>query len=148
MALGHHAVRTGSVSAAIKHFASSREYSSTPQHQIDISLAIIEAALSFKHSISLEPHIAKLEASIDRLPAPANAGGKSTAADMSLSAAEVRARSQSDRQNAKHRENLMEKVRVVKALIALGGGDLERAARGFAGVIENGGLGDWDGKVC
>lgn len=149
MALGHHAVRTGSAPIAIKHYASSREYSSTPQHQIDIALAIIETAISFRHTIPLEPHIAKLEASIDRLPAPSGApsGTRPTQADMALSAAEVRERSETDRKNARHREGLLGKVRTVRALTALAQADFERAARAFANVIETGGLGDWDGKV-
>nr|ODN91286.1 hypothetical protein L203_01491 [Cryptococcus depauperatus CBS 7841] len=66
LAFAQLATKVGNLDEALKYFAAAREYSSSPQHHIDLGVSIIETCLAFNSPAYLAGHISKLEANLDQ----------------------------------------------------------------------------------
>ncbi|ORX38038.1 cop9 signalosome complex subunit 1 [Kockovaella imperatae] len=142
------AIKAGNFNGAIMNYTASREYSTSPQHHLDLGLGILETSLSFNYLSSLPGQIPRLETYLDRLYPAAGSSTTRTGADPSIiTAGEVRENREREARGMSTRRKIGVKIRVAKGLVALGNKDYDRTGREFSQVGEDGGLGDWEGQV-
>ena len=93
---------------------------------------------------SLLGQISKLEASLDRAFPPITTRQADTA---STTAADLRDNREREARNTAVRKSVTAKLHVARGVIALNIGDYESTAREFGAIIDEGGLGDWEGQA-
>lgn len=112
---------------------------------------MIQALLAFNGRSSLQGHISKLEAALERAYplAPTatsrRAGGEGDSA--SLTAADIRDKREKEAHSAAVRRSVGVKLRVAHGLLHLNNGNYAEAGREFGEVGEDGGLTGWEGDV-
>nr|KIR47016.1 COP9 signalosome complex subunit 1 [Cryptococcus bacillisporus CA1280] len=146
LAFAELAFKVGKVREALNSYAATREYSSTPQHHVDLGVGVVETCLAFNYPAPLSGHIAKLEATLDRLHPPPHAQSKQQAG-LSTTASDLRERQAEESRSQAVRRSVMVRAKVGKGLISAGQKDWARAGRELGWIEEDeGGLGDWEGK--
>ncbi|KAK8849405.1 hypothetical protein IAR55_004737 [Kwoniella newhampshirensis] len=148
LALAQLSLRVGDYQKAMKNYAAVREYSTSPQHHVDLGVGILETSIAFNLPQGLPGHISKLEATLDRLHPPAAGGRNQTAEAANVTASDLRERRANEARGAAVRRSVMVKIRVARGLVCLGNGDWSRAGSEFGAIEEEeSGLGDWEGKA-
>ncbi|WVQ96389.1 hypothetical protein IAU59_003494 [Kwoniella sp. CBS 9459] len=140
-------VKVGNAQSAMKNYSAAREYSTSPQHHVDLGVGIIETLLAFNAPASLPGHISKLEATLDRLhPPPARQAQGTEAAN--VTASDIRERRANEARSAAIRRSVVLRIRVGKGLVALYNREWGRAATQLGAIAEEeGGLAEFEGKA-
>ncbi|OWZ44948.1 COP9 signalosome complex subunit 1 [Cryptococcus neoformans c45] len=147
LAFAELAFKVGKVREALNYYAATREYSSTPQHHVDLGMGVVETCLAFNYPAPLSGHIAKLETTLDRLHPPPHAQSKQQAG-LSTTASDLRERQAEESRSQAARRSVMARAKVGKGLISASQKDWARAGRELGWIEEDeGGLGDWEGKA-
>ncbi|WWD20026.1 hypothetical protein CI109_104499 [Kwoniella shandongensis] len=148
LAFAQLSLKVGSYQGAMKNYAAVREYSTSPQHHVDLGVAILETSIAFNLASSLPGHISKLEATLDRLHPPPQTSKNQAAEAASVTASDLRERRANEARSASVRRSVMVKIRVARGLVALGHRDWTKAGKESGAIEEEeGGLGDWEGKA-
>lgn len=110
-----------------------------------------QSLLAFNARSSLQGHISKLEAALDRAHPQTTATGSRRAAGeadaASLTAADIRDKREKEAHSASVRRSVGVKIRVAKGLLHLSSGAYAEAGREFGEIGEEGGLAAWEGVV-
>ncbi|KAL7424840.1 hypothetical protein Q5752_000525 [Cryptotrichosporon argae] len=142
------ALKTGNLAAALKHYLGAREHCSLAVHHVELEQAILQACLEHNSAYHLSGHIAKLEASLERVYPQGRAGVNANSATMTVD--DVRERRERQEQGQSVRRRVVVRLKVARALVQLGVGtaaSFANAARELCELGEGGGLGDWEGQV-
>ncbi|WVR08336.1 hypothetical protein IAU60_005389 [Kwoniella sp. DSM 27419] len=147
LAFAQLSVKVGDSQSAMKNYGAAREYSTSPQHHVDLGVGIVETLLAFNQPASLPGHISKLEATLDRLhPALTRQTAGIEAAN--ITASDIRERRENEARSAAVRRTVMIRIRVAKGLVALYNREWSRAAGQLGAVAEvEGGLADFEGRA-
>ncbi|WVW86576.1 hypothetical protein I302_108626 [Kwoniella bestiolae CBS 10118] len=147
LAFAQLSVKVGNSASAMKNYGAVREYSTSPQHHVDLGVGIVETLLAFNHPSTLPGHVSKLEATLDRLhPPPTTAKNQAEAAN--VTASDIRERRENELRSLSVRKSVMIRIKIAKGLVALYNKEWSRAARELMGVQEEcGGLGVFEGKA-
>ncbi|KAK4689314.1 COP9 signalosome complex subunit 1, partial [Tremellales sp. Uapishka_1] len=146
MALVQLNIKCGHYGVAIKQYNNVREYSTTPAHQVELGLGILETSLVFLNVTQLAGHITKLEAQLDRLHPSTQSKVTAPLGDaQGITAGDLRASRENQARSADVRRAVGIKIRVARGLLALQNREFEKAARELGEIGEEGGLGEWEG---
>ncbi|OCF33382.1 hypothetical protein I316_04801 [Kwoniella heveanensis BCC8398] len=147
LAFAQLSVKVGNAQSAMKNFGAAREYSTSPQHHVDLGVGIIETLLAFNVPASLPGHISKLEATLDRLHPPPTRQIQGTEA-ANVTASDIRERRANEARSAAVRRSVVLRIRVGKGLVALFNREWSRAAAQLGAIAEEeGGLAEFEGKA-
>ncbi|WWC93127.1 uncharacterized protein L201_008094 [Kwoniella dendrophila CBS 6074] len=150
LAFAQLSVKVGNSQAAMKNYGAVREYSTSPQHHVDLGVCIVETLLAFNLPQTLPGHISKLEATLDRLHPPPNpTGNKGPAAEAAnVTASDIRERRENEARSLAVRKNVMIRIKIAKGLVALYNKEWSKAGRELSSLAEDeGGLSDFEGKA-
>ncbi|WVF68867.1 hypothetical protein IAT40_003640 [Kwoniella sp. CBS 6097] len=147
LAFAQLSVKVGNAQSAMKNYGAAREYSTSPQHHVDLGVGIIETLLAFNAPASLPGHISKLEAILDRLHPPPTRQTQGTEA-ANVTASDIRERRANEARSAAVRRSVVLRIRVGKGLVALYNKEWSRAASQLGAIAEEeGGLAEFEGKA-
>ncbi|WWD04033.1 hypothetical protein V865_002096 [Kwoniella europaea PYCC6329] len=147
LAFAQLSIKVGNSSSAMKNYGAVREYSTSPQHHVDLGVGIVETLLAFNLPATLPGHISKLEATLDRLhPPPTSSKNQAEAAN--VTASDIRERRENELRSLSVRKSVMIRIKIAKGLVALYNREWAKAARELLGVQEDcGGQADFEGKA-
>ncbi|KAI0074359.1 PCI-domain-containing protein [Panus rudis PR-1116 ss-1] len=133
----------GDYTAALKHYAKSREFCTSNQHVLDTCLSVLELLLEQRNYSHVSTYLFKAEAALEALVS-SRSGNNSSAASQQQPPAAVQAAKE---KFAAEKEKTQTKLDVATALSQMGQQAYEKAANSFlkAGPIK--GLEDWASKI-
>ncbi|WVO13656.1 hypothetical protein L204_101277 [Cryptococcus depauperatus] len=138
LAFAQLATKVGNLDEALKYFAAAREYSSSPQHHIDLGVSIIETCLAFNSPAYLAGHISKLEANLDRLHPPSHANkGNQGQVNMNTTASDIREMEAEGERSKIIRKSVTARIQVAKGLLALSQKDYSKTTRELAFITDD-----------
>ncbi|KIK68408.1 hypothetical protein GYMLUDRAFT_35823 [Collybiopsis luxurians FD-317 M1] len=137
----------GDYPSALKHWAKSREFCTTSQHVLDVSLSTIELLIEQRNYSHLPTYVFKAEAALESVTTSAANAAKAENAATGVGGS----RKTSAVAMTPDREIMQSKLDFATALAQLSQSNYERAAYHFlrlsSGTGSGGGLGDWFGKL-
>ncbi|EIW72319.1 hypothetical protein TREMEDRAFT_14118, partial [Tremella mesenterica DSM 1558] len=144
IALARLASKRGDALSAVNHFIDGREYATGPMQHLEHALGSLEICLIFNQPLSLPGHISKLEATLDRA-LPASVARTIEAAH--TTALDIRETREREQRNATLRQSVSLKLRIARTLVALDNQDYHFAGRQCCDIIDDGGLGEYEGHA-
>ena len=129
-------------------YSQAKEFSTTLQQHLDLGLGMLDKCLAFNRPTAFQGHVLKLESIVDRLfPQPTGTSAGPRATDLALTASDIRENRAREARSAAVRRSVWTKIKVAKGLILLSQEKFEETGLLLSEVIEDGGLGDWDGQA-
>ncbi|POY75809.1 hypothetical protein BMF94_1122 [Rhodotorula taiwanensis] len=126
--------RVGDLQAAIRSYTKSREYGSTSQHMLEMSLGVIEVALDMSNYAFIRTYVAKAESALESAQASASNNAKKSAAPVNLPGMVAPAQDPIEAAKERERKIVQERLLVASGVAHLGSGAYDRAAYSFTDV--------------
>ncbi|GAA5968772.1 hypothetical protein JCM8115_002084 [Rhodotorula mucilaginosa] len=124
--------KVGDLQGAVRSYTKSREYGSTSQHILEMSLGVIEVALDMSNYAFIRTYVAKAESALEAYAANNNTAKKS--APVNLPGMVAPAQDPVEAAKERERKIVQERLLVAAGVAHLGLGAYDRAAYAFTDV--------------
>ncbi|KAI5474841.1 COP9 signalosome complex subunit 1 [Pseudohyphozyma bogoriensis] len=127
--------RTGDLAGAIRSYTKSREFCTTSQHVLEMSIGVIEVALEMNNYAFVRNHVVKAESALESINAPPAAGkAKAKVPVTNLPGMVAPALDPAEVAKERERQTMQERLTVASGVAHLGASNYAAAARAFTGI--------------
>jgi len=134
----------GDDAGSLKHYTKSREFCSTSQHVLDMSISVLELLIDQRNYAHIATYTFKAESALE---VATTAAAKENNAASATGATALPTQLHKKAAPSAEREKVQTKLDLANALSHMGQGSYERAAVAFLKMGAPKGLGDWTGKI-